>query len=58
MVLLIDIGNSNIVFGYADKNEILKTFRLKTFVDKTSDEYYLLMKSFLDSYKIDDVITT
>ena len=58
MVLLIDIGNSNIVFGYADKNEILKTFRLKTFVDKTSDEYYLLMKSFLDSYKIDDVIIT
>ena len=58
MVLLIDIGNSNIVFGYADKTKVLKTFRLKTFVDKTSDEYYLLMKSFLDSYEIDDVIIT
>ncbi len=58
MILLIDIGNSNIVFGYADKNKVLKTFRLKTFVDKTSDEYYLLMKSFLDSYQIEDVIIT
>ena len=58
MILLIDIGNSNIVFGYADNNKVLKTFRLKTFVDKTSDEYYLLMKSFLDSYQIEDVIIT
>ena len=58
MVLLIDIGNSNIVFGYTDTKKVLKTFRLKTFVDKTSDEYYLLMKSFLDSYQIEDVIIT
>lgn len=58
MVLLIDIGNSNIVFGYADDKNIIKTFRLKTFVDKTSDEYYLLMKSFLDLYKIEGVIIT
>lgn len=58
MVLLIDIGNSNMVFGYADNNKIIKTFRLKTFIDKTSDEYYLLMKSFLDLYQINDVIIT
>ena len=58
MVLLIDIGNSNIVFGFTDKTKVLKTFRLKTFIDKTSDEYYLLIKSFLDSYQIEDVIIT
>ena len=43
MVLLVDIGNSNIVFGFSDKKTISNTFRLKTFTDKTSDEYYLLI---------------
>ena len=36
MVLLIDVGNTNIVFGFAEKKEIVKTFRLKSFIDKTS----------------------
>jgi len=56
MVLLVDIGNSNIVFAYTDLNKIVKSFRLKTFIDKTSDEYYLLVKSFIDLYDIKDVI--
>ena len=56
MVLLVDIGNSNIVFSYTDLNKIVKSFRLKTFIDKTSDEYYLLVKSFIDLYDIKDVI--
>ncbi len=56
MVLLVDIGNSNIVFAYTDLNKIVKSFRLKTFIDKTSDEYYLLVKSFIDLYEIKDVI--
>ena len=56
MVLLVDIGNSNIVFAYTDLNKIVKSFRLKTFIDKTSDEYYLLVKSFIDLYDINDVI--
>ena len=56
MVLLIDIGNSNIVFGFADNEKLIKTFRFKTFENKTSDEYYLLIKSMLDLYEINDVI--
>lgn len=56
MILLVDVGNSNIVFGFSDKEEIKKTFRFKTFIDKTSDEYYILIKSMLDVYKIEDVM--
>ena len=56
MILLVDVGNSNIVFAVAKDNKIEKTFRLKTFIDKTSDEYYLLIKTMLDAYNIEDVI--
>lgn len=56
MILLVDIGNSNVVFGFSDRKEIVKTFRFKTFTDKTSDEYYILIKAMLDMYSINDVI--
>lgn len=56
MILLVDVGNSNIVFGFSDNNEIINTYRFKTLIDKTSDEYYILLKSMLDLYNIDDVI--
>lgn len=56
MILLVDVGNTNIVFGFAENNELKQTFRFKTLTDKTSDEYYLYIKPMLDLYKIDDVI--
>ena len=56
MILLIDIGNSNIVFAFSDMEKINKSFRFKTLSDKTSDEYYIMIKSMLDLYKFDDVI--
>lgn len=56
MILLVDVGNSNIVFGLLDNNTITETFRLKSFIDKTDDEYYFLVKPLLDNIEIDDVI--
>lgn len=56
MILLIDIGNSNIVFGFASEGKIEKTFRLKAFLDKTSDEYYLLLKQLFDENPFEKVI--
>ncbi len=56
MVLLIDVGNSNIVFAFSDLKQINKSFRFKTLTDKTSDEYYIIIKSMLDMYKFDNVI--
>lgn len=55
MILLIDVGNSNICFGIVKNNVITSDFRIKTLLDKSSDEYYLLIKSFIDE-NIDDVI--
>ncbi|MBO5711217.1 MAG: type III pantothenate kinase, partial [Acholeplasmatales bacterium] len=56
MILLVDVGNSNILFGVSDKENIITSYRIRTFTDKTADEYYLIMKPFLDSYQIEDVI--
>lgn len=56
MILLVDVGNSNICFGISDKINIIQTYRFKTFLDKTSDEYYLLFKEMLSEYHIDDII--
>ena len=56
MILLIDVGNSNIVFAFSDLEKINKSFRFKTLLDKTSDEYYIMIKSMLDMYKFEDVI--
>ena len=56
MVLLIDVGNSNIVFAFSELKQINKSFRFKTLTDKTSDEYYIIIKSMLDMYKFDNVI--
>lgn len=58
MVLLVDIGNSNIVFGFACEktDEIGKIYRLKSFSDKTCDEYYILFKNLIGDKIFDDVI--
>jgi type III pantothenate kinase len=56
MILLIDIGNSNIVFAFSNLEKINKSYRIKTLTDKTSDEYYILLKSMLDTCKFESVI--
>ena len=56
MILLVDVGNSNIVFGFSDGKEIINTFRFKSLTDITTDEYYLVIKAMLDKYEVDDVI--
>ena len=39
MVLLIDVGNTNIVLGVFDKDNLIADWRLSTDTKKTSDEY-------------------
>lgn len=56
MILLVDIGNSNIVFGFVKDKQIIENFRMKSFLDKTSDEYYFLLKPILSHYEVKDVI--
>ncbi len=50
MLLAVDVGNTNIKFGFFDGEELVTTIRLSTDKKKTSDEYavelYTLLKVF------------
>lgn len=48
MILTVDIGNSNIVIGGVEGEEIVFEARLRTDATKTSDEYCVDLKSVLD----------
>ena len=50
MILTVDIGNSNIVLGGVDGDDILFEARLRTDYTKTSDEYCIDLKMILDVY--------
>lgn len=39
MIILVDIGNTNIVIGIAKEKKIIKTFRMSTDTSLTEDEY-------------------
>ena len=48
MILTVDIGNSNIVLGVVEENEILFEARLRTDATKTSDEYCIDLKMIME----------
>ncbi len=52
MILLFDVGNTNISIGISDGITVKETFRLNTEVTKTADEYYIAMKSLIDTKNI------
>ena len=52
MILTIDIGNSNIVLGGIEGNDIVFEARLRTEATKTSDQYCVDLKILLDVYNI------
>lgn len=47
MILVIDVGNTNITFGVYDKKELVTTFRVTTKVPRTSDEYGMVVSDLL-----------
>ena len=53
MILAVDIGNTNIVIGGIQDNEILFEARLRTESTKTSDEYCIDLKMILDIHEVD-----
>ena len=52
MILAIDIGNSNIVIGGVESDEIVFEARLRTEATKTSDQYCVDLKILLDVYDV------
>ena len=53
MILTIDIGNSNIVIGGVEENNIVFEARIRTDSTKTSDEYCVDLKILLDVYRVE-----
>ena len=43
--LIIDIGNTNIVFAVYNENKILQKWRISTLIKRTMDEYILWFSS-------------
>ncbi len=60
MLLVCDIGNSNIVFGIYDGEELLSHWRLTSRYNATIDEYRVMMGTLIDRYgppgEVDSVI--
>jgi len=52
MILTIDIGNTNIVFGVADQTDWIKIWRIQTDWSKTADEYEVIFRSLFASSSI------
>jgi len=48
MLLVIDVGNSNIVLGIYDGLQLVHNWRLSTVTSRTSDEYAVLLHSLFD----------
>lgn len=46
MIILVDIGNTNIVIGVAKENEIVETYRMSTDTSLTTDEYAGKLRGF------------
>jgi type III pantothenate kinase len=47
MILVMDIGNSNMVMGIYDNDELTHHWRMETDRHKTEDEYGMKIKAFL-----------
>ncbi len=53
MLLVIDVGNSNIVLGVYDGPGLVRSWRLSTDKSRTSDEYGVLLHSLFDQAGLD-----
>lgn len=53
MLLVVDVGNTNITLGVFDGEEINATFRLTTKIQRTSDEFGMLIVNLLNNRNID-----
>lgn len=53
MLLVIDVGNSNIVFGVYKDEDLIYNWRISTDKERTTDEYALTFQQIFTHHKID-----
>lgn len=56
MLLVLDIGNTNITLGVFDNSELKHSWRLNTDISRTEDEYGIYIKNLLKEFALDDKI--
>lgn len=54
MLLAIDVGNTNIVLGIYEEEELLFYWRIRSERTKTSDEYGIQIQDYLNHFNIDE----
>ena len=52
MLLVADVGNTNITFGLYENDELIGTYRLTTWFKRTSDEYGFMIINFLHAQDV------
>lgn len=52
MILVIDVGNTNITCGVFDGEKLVTTFRITSGVERTSDEYGIMLTEMLKAGKV------
>lgn len=52
MLLVMDVGNTNTVIGVYDGDELVKNWRIVTIINRTADEYGILIQNLYYSSKI------
>lgn len=52
MLLVIDVGNTNITLGIFREEELLGTFRMTTKLPRTSDEYGITLRELVERHGI------
>lgn len=53
MILVFDVGNTNIVIGVYQDKELLMQWRVRTDVQRTCDEYGMMLAAFFDYHNLD-----
>ncbi len=49
MILVIDVGNTNITYGVYDEDKLVTSFRMMSNVQRTSDEYGLMIRELIST---------
>lgn len=57
MLLVIDIGNTNLTLGVFEKDELVHSWRLATDMTRTEDEYGIFIKNLLRENNFDSKVT-
>ena len=52
MLVVVDMGNTNITMGLYKEDTLIGNYRLTTKLQRTSDEYGFMILSFLQAYQV------